>query len=92
MQSLWGEEFEIPTNENKSQVDEIIEKINNPETLDKDEFKKLIKKKSLTLLDKLNILNEYVKQLLGEHIDDIVVIRSKEELVKYVDNIINDNI
>ena len=92
MQSLWGEEFEIPKNENKALVDEIIEKINNPETLDKDEFKKLINKKSLTLIDKLNILNEYVKQLLGEHINDIVVIRSKEELVKYVDNIINDNV
>lgn len=92
MQSLWGEEFNIPTNENKSQVDEIIEKINNPETLDKDEFKKFIKKKSLTLMDKLSILNDYVKNLLHEHIKDTLVIRDKDKLKEYFDNIIKDGV
>ena len=91
MQSLWGEEFVIPTQENEL-VDEILNKINNPEQLDKDEFKKLINKKTLTLLDKLRILNEYVRNLLKEHIGQIVVIRTKEDLVKYVDNIINDEV
>ena len=40
MQSLWGEEFVIPTDDDKSKVEEIINKINNPESLDKEEFKK----------------------------------------------------
>lgn len=92
MQSLWGEEFVIPTNDDKSKVEEIINKINNPESLDKEEFKKLIKKKSLTLLDRLNLLNEYVKKLLHEHIKDTLVIRSKEQLKEYFDNIIKDGV
>ena len=92
MQNLWGEEFVIPTNDDKSKVEEIINKINNPESLDKEEFKKLIKKKSLTLLDRLNLLNEYVKKLLHEHIKDTLVIRSKEQLKEYFDNIIKDGV
>lgn len=92
MQSLWGEEFVIPTNDDKSKVEEIINKINNPESLDKEEFKKLIKKKSLTLLDRLNLLNEYVKKLLHEHIKDTLVIRSREQLKEYFDNIIKDGV
>ncbi len=91
MQNLWGDEFEVPTQENKL-VNEILDKISNPESLDKKEFKKLINKKSLTLLDRLRILSDYVKNLLREHIGEILVIRSKEDLVKYVDNIINDGV
>lgn len=92
MQSLWGEEFTLPTNNTKSQVDDIINKINNPEDLNQDEFKKLIKKKSLTRVDKLELLNKFVKKLLKEHTDTTLVIRSKEDLVTYVDNIIKDGI
>ena len=55
MQSLWGEEFTIPTNDTKSQVDTIIEKINNPEELNQDEFKKLIKKKNPQLKFQLGV-------------------------------------
>lgn len=91
MQNLWGDEFEVPTQENKL-VDEILDKIRHPESLDKKEFKKLINKKSLTLLDKLLILNDYVTNLLKEHVGNILVIRSKEDLVKYVDGIINDEV
>ena len=91
MQNLWGDEFEVPTQENKL-VDEILDKISHPESLDKKEFKKLINKKSLTLLDKLLILNDYVTNLLKEHVGNILVIRSKEDLVKYVDGIINDEV
>lgn len=90
MQNLWGDEFIVP--ETKSKVDEVLEKIKNPEQIDKDELKKIARSKKIDIKDKLEVINKYTKQLLGEHIKDTLVIKSKEQLVRYVDKVIQDGI
>ena len=86
MQSLWGEEFQLPNSKDK--VDEILEKINNPEHMSDDDFKKFMKNKKVSLTDKLQAIKKYVRRVLGEHINTTQVIKSKEELVAYFDKVI----
>lgn len=90
MQNLWGDEFIVP--ETKSKVDEVLEKIKNPEEIDKDELKKIARSKKIDIKDKLDIIYKYTKQLLREHIKDTLVIETKEQLKEYIDRVIQDGV
>lgn len=89
--NLWGDEFIIP--KKKTKVDEILDKIANPEQEElKDDIKKLMKNNKVLLKDKLNILYRYVYRVLGRHSNETQVITTKEELIEYFDNVIKDGI
>lgn len=94
-ESLWGEEFEVPKKaERKAKVKEIAEKISNPKSaaLDAEKaVKKQVKSKSISLLDKLAIIKAEVLRVLGNQVDNIVVIKTREELHNYISQSIANN-
>ena len=78
MSSLWGEDFEIKEVDSKS----IIKKVNNPKEVS---VEKAIKSKKLTVDEKLSLIRDNVYRILGRYRDDTVVIKTKQELIDYVD-------
>lgn len=81
--SLWGEEFKIEDTPAKTK--KIIKKINserkNSVELDAE---KAVKSKKLSIDDKLVIVKQKVLETLGKQIENIVVLRTKEELHQYI--------
>lgn len=76
--SLWGTDFEIPDT-----TQTIIDKVDNPK-----EVKKRLNSKTLTLEERLNLISKEVHRILGKYVNDTQVIRSEEELSKYIDKAI----
>lgn len=70
----------------------ILKKANNPKKVKTVTSEKAIKSKKLSIPEKLNIINENVDKKLGIYKDTTVVIKSREELKKYIDASINNNI
>ena len=88
--SLWGEEFSIK--ETPKQAKKIIEKVNKPKKV-KVTTEKAIKSKSVSLKDKLELITNEVIRILGVYKESTVVIKTKQELVEYIDKaIINGEI
>ena len=81
MVGLWGDEFEI----DKS-TQEVLDKVNNPKKVKSS--KKVSSK--LSLEDRLAIIKEEVYKVLGQHIDDTLVIHSKEVLHDFIDKSIEN--
>ena len=89
MESLWGEEFIIPSTPKKAK--KIIDKIKNPESSDNIiKVKKSSSKKSIT--EKLQFITENVIKILGRYKDNTVVITTREQLKSYIDEAIANNI
>ncbi len=86
-QSLWGEEFNIEDSPTKTK--KLLNKVNNPKQVD---VKKLVKSKKLSLQDRLLLIKENVIKVLGHHTADTLVIKTKDELVKYIDKTIENGI
>ena len=80
MDSLWGEEFKLPE---KVKTKKIIDKIKKPKAA-KDTVEKQIKSKAVSLDEKLKIITENVLKILGKQINNVIVIKTKEELHDYV--------
>lgn len=87
LNSLWGEEFTIESN--KKKTSDIIEQVSTPKEIN---FKKVLDSKKLTIPEKVEIIDREVHRVLGNFIDDTVVIRDKEELVKYIDRAIQNDV
>lgn len=83
-ESLWGDEFFVAP---KEKVKKIVDKINNPKNI-KTPTEKKVKSKSLTLEERLQLINEEVFRILGKQQDNVIVIKDKEEYLDYVDKAI----
>lgn len=78
--SLWGEEFAVPT----TPVKKVIDKVNNPKA-SKSQMKKVLKLDSVPLSYKLDAIRANVYSILGRYVEEVVVIRDKQELHRYID-------
>lgn len=83
MIGLWGDEFEI----DKS-AQGVLDKVNNPKQVKKS--KKISTK--LSLDDRLAIIKEEVYKVLGKHVEDTIVIYSKDDLHDYITKSIENGI
>lgn len=81
VESLWGEDFALP--EEKEKTKKVINKIKKPKEI-KVTVEKQIKSKTLSLSDKLNIITENVLKILGKQKENVIVIRTKEQLHDYI--------
>lgn len=82
--SLWGDEFNVAPEPQKQK--KIIEKAAKPQKV-KTTTEKVIKSKSssVSIHDKLRLIKEEVLRILGVYKDQTVVIRTREDLTKYID-------
>lgn len=82
--SLWGESFDVAPEPQKQK--KIIEKASKPQKV-KTTTEKVIKSKSssVNIHDKLRLIKEEVLRILGVYKDQTVVIRTREDLTKYID-------
>ena len=80
--SLWGEEFTIVTP--PKQQKKLIDKVKEPKkvTVQKE---KVAKSKTLSIIEKLRIIEEEVMRILGVYKDQTVVIRTRDDLRSYID-------
>ena len=83
MVGLWGDEFEI----DKS-TQEVLDKVNNPKQVKN--TKKISNK--LSLNDRLASIKEEVYRVLGKHVEDTIVIYSKDDLHDYISHAITNGI
>ena len=87
--SLWGEEFEIKPV--KKEVKKVTTKINSPKK-PKVETQKVIKSKSVSVEDKLQLIYSEVFRILGGYKENTQVIRTKQDLVEYINASISNGI
>ena len=87
LKNLWGEEFVIPET-----TAQIIKKIKTPKEIKPLGAASLLKSKKLAIEDKLNLIKLNVIQVLGRYKDKISIIRTKAELIDYIDKAIKNNI
>lgn len=81
--SLWGEEFKIEDTPAKTK--KIIKKINSEKKASVElDAEKAVKSKKLSVDDKLVIVKQKVLETLGKQIENVVVLRTKEELHQYI--------
>lgn len=81
IESLWGEDFELP--EEKEKTKKVINKIKKPKEV-KVTVEKQIKSKTLSLEDRLKIIEENVLKILGKQKDNVIVIKTRDELHDYI--------
>lgn len=87
--SLWGEEFEIKPV--KKEVKKVTTKINSPKK-PKVEAQKVIKSKSVSVADKLQLIYSEVFRILGGYKENTQVIRTKEDFVEYINASISNGV
>lgn len=85
-ESLWGAEFAIEDN-----TKEVLDKVANQET-NQEEISRILKSKKTNIIDKLKIIKDEVYRVLGRYIDDVITIRDKDTLVKYIDHAIKNGV
>lgn len=83
--SLWGQEFNIPS-ENKKE--NILKKVNNPKKVKTVE--QSLKSKTVSIEDKLSIIEENVNRILGSYSSNTVVIKSKDDFTDYINKAIQN--
>ena len=84
--SLWGAEFDLAPEPKKEKQKKIIDKAAKPKEV-KTTTEKVIRSKSssVSIHDKLRLIKEEVLRILGVYKDQTVVIRTREDLTKYID-------
>ena len=82
--SLWGEEFNIPSTQEL--VKKVIKKIKEPTA------EQLLKSKKTPIEEKIKLITENVYKILGHLKDNTIVIKTREELTRYIDHAIQNNI
>ena len=83
--SLWGDDFSIIP-EKKQDVKKIVEKVNSPKKASV--TKRVKSSKQISVDDKLAEIKENVLKILGRYKSNTQVIRSREDLTKYIDSAI----
>ena len=87
--SLWGEEFALPSTEEV--IKKITKKVKKPKTVTT-EVTKAIASKNLSIQEKIRLVVKEVYRILGVYKDNTIVIKSREELHKYIDKAIENGI
>ena len=86
VQNLWGEEFEV-----KDETSELLSKLANPKTV-KVSPVKILKSKTISLIDKLKIITSNVYKILAKRIDESVILTTREQLHSYIDTCIRNKV
>ena len=86
--SLFGEIIEEPSIE---KTKKIIKKIKEPKVVE-EASNRTIKSKKMSLEEKVSLIKENVYKILGQHKEDTLVIKTKEEFIKYIDKAISNGI
>lgn len=89
MSSLWGEEFKVDDSE---LTKKIVNKINKPKQNKVVTAEKMLKSKSVSLEEKLNLINSEVVRILGHYKDNTEVIKTKTQLHDYISDAISNGI
>lgn len=86
--SLWGEEFNIePTQTNAKKIINKIDSPKNPNVV-----KRTAKLKSMSLEERLRSITQRVYEILGKYKENTVVIKTKDQLVEYIDKAIENGV
>lgn len=85
VKSLWGEEFSI---DNVS-AEVILSKLSSSKKVS---IEKAVKSKSTSISEKLILIENEVNRILGKYKQDTVVIKTKEDLVAYIDCAVSNGI
>lgn len=80
-ESLWGEEFALPKEKEKTK--KIINKISKPKTVESS-VDKQVKSKKLSLHERLTLITEEVLRILGKQKDNVLVIKSRDQFHDYI--------
>ena len=89
-ESLWGDEFVIK--ETPKRTKKIIEKVNTPKENKVIRQTSTKKSKDVNIQDTLRYIYNEVDRILGKYKEKTIVIKSKEQLIDYIDNAIKNNI
>lgn len=89
--SLFGEIIDSSPKEKIAKTKKIIKDIKNPKVV-KEVKNKRVTSKKISLEDKIALIKENVYRILGQHKDDTLVIKTKEEFTKYIDKAISNGI
>lgn len=88
--SLWGTEFNVSDDINKTK--KVLKKIAMPKVPKVSSVDNQIKSKKLTLEDKLILIRDNVLKALGKYKANTIVIRSKADLILYINKSIENKI
>lgn len=86
MASLWGEEFEIP----KTAPKKTIRKVQNAKEVKIKTTTQKLNSRTLSMEDRLVIVKAEVERVLGRYETNTQVIRTKDELIRYIDHAIEN--
>ena len=88
--NLWGVEFEIKNE--KRDVKKVLDLTKNVKSISTVDRSKYLKSKTVSIEDKLKLIESEVLRILGVYKNNTVLIRSYDELIDYIDNSIRNNI
>lgn len=88
--SLWGKEFDVDTETKRSR--QLLQKIRNPMSDSTVDATKAVKSKKLSLNERLDLIRSNVYRILGTYTQNTQVIKSKEELIHYIDKAIENGV
>ena len=80
--SLWGDEFKVE--DTKAKTKRVINKIATEKKVAEISAEKAVKSKKLNVDEKIRLVKDKVLSTLGKQIDNVVVLRTKEELHDYI--------
>ena len=80
-EGLWGEEFTLPE---KPKAKKILDKLEKPKRSSENTAEKVAKSKKISFKEKVQIIEENVKTVLGKQVNNVLVIRDKETLHSYL--------
>lgn len=83
--SLWGDEFVVPKKEPKEKVKEVVAKVRKPKQYSVVDSDKQLKSKNISVKEKLVLINEEVKRVLGKQIDNCSLIKTRGDFNTYID-------
>lgn len=85
--NLWGDDFII-----KDDTKDILNKTKNVKTIKTKTVDQKLKSKTVSVYEKIALITDNVHKILGRFENDTVVIKTREQLTKYIDNSINNGI
>lgn len=88
--SLWGDDFIVVKSEPK-EAKKTIKKISQPKD-PSSVVTKAVKSKTVSLHEKLAIITENVKKILGRYAENTQVIKTRAELTSYIDKALENGI
>lgn len=91
IESLWGEEFNIP--DSSSQVKKVRQRVSSPkEPKVVKTVEQTLRSSTISIEERLRVITENVMRILGVYKENTLVIKTKEDLVSYIDKAIQNGI